>query len=276
MAASPSTPGQLVGIPADALHASALFHDAPGTLSRSRAAPFPCRRPHDPWCRPLLWLCVATQCGHSLAHACAVQPHHRPRPLSAAAGASHDDVFLDTEPTRWPSRRHPPHQRPLSRRFCGPAALSSSRTAPFPCRQLHALWYCPLSWLCAATQPALTPCATAPSSFPALGLSTALPSLSSTATAALPDPAAALYSSTSFHSTPTTSSLSHSHTPYPSHPSSIIVENGSTLLVTSVGASFLLGPFYLNDVLVAPGLTHPLLSVCRLTSNNHCSMEFDP
>jgi len=52
--------------------------------------------------------------------------------------------------------------------------------------------------------------------------------------------------------------------------------DGSTLLVTSVGASFLSGPFYLNDVLVAPGLTHPLLSVCRLTSNNHCSMEFDP
>jgi hypothetical protein len=41
-----------------------------------------------------------------------------------------------------------------------------------------------------------------------------------------------------------------------------------------VGASVLLGPFYLNDILLAPDLTHPLLSVRRFTSDNHCSMEF--
>jgi small nuclear ribonucleoprotein (snRNP)-like protein len=80
----------------------------------------------------------------------------------------------------------------------------------------------------------------------------------------------------SFHTTPTTSSLFHSHPPHPSHPSSIIVGNGSTLPVTSVGASVLPGPFCLNDVLVAPGLTHPLLSVRRFTSDNQCFMEFDP
>jgi small nuclear ribonucleoprotein (snRNP)-like protein len=80
----------------------------------------------------------------------------------------------------------------------------------------------------------------------------------------------------SFHTTPTTSSLFHSHPPHPSHPSSIVVGNGSTLPVTSVGASVLLGPFCLNDVLVAPGLTHPLLLVRRFTSDNQCSMEFDP
>jgi hypothetical protein len=80
----------------------------------------------------------------------------------------------------------------------------------------------------------------------------------------------------SFHTTPTTSSLLHSHPPHPSHPSSIVVGNGSTLPVTSVGASVLPGPFCLNDVLVAPGLTHPLLSVRRFTSDNQCSMEFDP
>jgi small nuclear ribonucleoprotein (snRNP)-like protein len=66
-------------------------------------------------------------------------------------------------------------------------------------------------------------------------------------------------SGASFHTTPTTSSLLHSHPPHPSHPSSIVVGNGSTLPVTSVGTSVLPGPFCLNDVLVAPGLTHPLI-----------------
>jgi hypothetical protein len=59
-------------------------------------------------------------------------------------------------------------------------------------------------------------------------------------------------SGASLHTTPTTSSLFHPQPPHPSHPSSIIVGNGSTLLVTSVGASVLPGPFYHNDILVAP------------------------
>jgi hypothetical protein len=45
-----------------------------------------------------------------------------------------------------------------------------------------------------------------------------------------------------FHTTCTTSSLPHSHPLHPSHPSSIMVWNGSTLPVTSVGDSVLLGP----------------------------------
>jgi hypothetical protein len=36
------------------------------------------------------------------------------------------------------------------------------------------------------------------------------------------------------------------------------------------------GPFYLNDVLVAPDLVQSLLSVRRFTTDNSCSMEFDP
>jgi hypothetical protein len=83
-------------------------------------------------------------------------------------------------------------------------------------------------------------------------------------------------SGASFHTTPTTSSLSHSHPPHPSHPFSIVVGNGSTLSVTSVSASVLSGPFYLNNVLVAPHMIHPLLSVRRFTIDDHCSMEFDP
>jgi hypothetical protein len=58
-------------------------------------------------------------------------------------------------------------------------------------------------------------------------------------------------SGASFHTTPTTSSLFHSHPPHPSHPSSIVVGNGSTLPVTSVGASVLPRPFCLNDVLAS-------------------------
>jgi hypothetical protein len=83
-------------------------------------------------------------------------------------------------------------------------------------------------------------------------------------------------SGASYHTTPTTGTLSRSHPPHSSHPSSIVVGNGSTLPVTSVGASVLLGPFYLNDVLVAPHITHNLLSVRRFTTDNSCSIEFDP
>jgi hypothetical protein len=38
----------------------------------------------------------------------------------------------------------------------------------------------------------------------------------------------------------------------------------------------LLELFYLNDVRVAPDLVQNLLSVRRFTTDNSCSMEFDP
>jgi hypothetical protein len=70
-------------------------------------------------------------------------------------------------------------------------------------------------------------------------------------------------------------------TPYPgnihsSHPPSIIVGNGFVLHVTLVGDSVLPGPFYLNEILVAPNLVQNLLSVCRIITDNSCSTEFDP
>jgi hypothetical protein len=83
-------------------------------------------------------------------------------------------------------------------------------------------------------------------------------------------------SGASYHTTPTAGTLSRSHPLHSSHPSSIVVGNGSTLPVTSVGALVLPGPFYLNDVLVAPHITHNLLSVRRFTTDNSCSIEFDP
>jgi hypothetical protein len=76
----------------------------------------------------------------------------------------------------------------------------------------------------------------------------------------------------SYHTTPTTGTLSRSHPP----PIPLILGNVSTLPVTSVGASVFPGPFYLNDVLVAPHITHNLLFVRRFTTDNSCSIEFDP
>jgi hypothetical protein len=77
----------------------------------------------------------------------------------------------------------------------------------------------------------------------------------------------------------TTSYPDHICSPMPpsfAHPSYIVVSNGSVLSVTSVGDSVLLIPFYLNDVLIAPDLIQSLLSVRRFTTDNSCSMEFDP
>jgi hypothetical protein len=77
-------------------------------------------------------------------------------------------------------------------------------------------------------------------------------------------------SGAAYPTTPTTCMLSRSH------PTSIVIGNGSTLPITSVGASVLPGPFYLNDVLVAPHITHNLLSIHWFTTDNSCSIEFDP
>jgi hypothetical protein len=83
-------------------------------------------------------------------------------------------------------------------------------------------------------------------------------------------------SGASYHTTPIAGMLSRSHPPPSTHPTSIVVGNSSTLPVTSVGALVLPRPFYLNDVLVAPHITHNLLSVRRFTTDNSCSIEFDP
>jgi hypothetical protein len=59
-------------------------------------------------------------------------------------------------------------------------------------------------------------------------------------------------------------------------PSSIVIRNGSALLVTSVGDSALPGLFYLNNVLVTPDIIQNLLFVHRFTTDNWCFMKFDP
>jgi hypothetical protein len=83
-------------------------------------------------------------------------------------------------------------------------------------------------------------------------------------------------SGASHHSTPSTGNISHPRTLTSSSPSSIVVGNGSTLPITSVGDSVLPGLFYLNNILLAPDLVQSLLSVRCFTTDNWCSMEFDP
>jgi hypothetical protein len=50
----------------------------------------------------------------------------------------------------------------------------------------------------------------------------------------------------------------------------------SSLPVTSVGETALLSPFYLNNVLITPDIIQNLLYARHFTTDNWCSMEFDP
>jgi hypothetical protein len=78
------------------------------------------------------------------------------------------------------------------------------------------------------------------------------------------------------HTTPSVGNISTLCPLTLSNPSSILVDNGSSLPITSVGDSVLSGPFYLNNILLAPDMVQSLLSVHRFTTNNWCSIEFDP
>jgi hypothetical protein len=78
------------------------------------------------------------------------------------------------------------------------------------------------------------------------------------------------------HTTLSVGNISTLHHLASSNPSSIIVGNGSSLPITSIGDSVLPGPFYLNNILLASNMAQSLLSVRRFTTDNWCSMEFDP
>jgi hypothetical protein len=83
-------------------------------------------------------------------------------------------------------------------------------------------------------------------------------------------------SGASNHTTPDSGNISRYRSPTSTIPSSIVVGNGSSLPVSSVGDTMLSGQFYLNNVLVTPDIIKNLLSVCQFTTDNNCSMEFDP
>jgi hypothetical protein len=64
--------------------------------------------------------------------------------------------------------------------------------------------------------------------------------------------------------------------PSSSFPSSIVVGNGASLSVIGSGYSHPLGPFRLNNVLVAHDIIRNLLSIRQFTTDNCVSVEFDP
>jgi hypothetical protein len=82
-------------------------------------------------------------------------------------------------------------------------------------------------------------------------------------------------SGATYHTTPSVGNISTLHHLASSNPSSIVVGNGSSLSITSVGDSVLLGPFYLNNILLALDMVQSLISVRRFTTNNWCFMEVD-
>jgi hypothetical protein len=77
------------------------------------------------------------------------------------------------------------------------------------------------------------------------------------------------------HTTPSVGNISTLRPLSSSNPSSIVVGNGSSLLITSVGDSVLHGSFYLNNILLAPDMVQSLISIHHFTTDNWCSMEFD-
>jgi hypothetical protein len=78
------------------------------------------------------------------------------------------------------------------------------------------------------------------------------------------------------HTTPSVGNISTLRHLASSNPSSIVVGNGSSFLITPVGDSVLPGPFYLNNIFLVPDMVQSLLSVHRFATDNWCSMEFDP
>jgi hypothetical protein len=78
------------------------------------------------------------------------------------------------------------------------------------------------------------------------------------------------------HTTPPVGNISTLHPLASSNPSSIVVGNGSSLLITSVGDSVFPRLFYLKNILFAPDMVQSLLSIHRFTIDNWCSMEFNP
>jgi hypothetical protein len=83
-------------------------------------------------------------------------------------------------------------------------------------------------------------------------------------------------SGASNHTNSDAGNLTYVHPLSSTDPSSIIVGNGSALLVASVGYSALPDLFYLNNALVTPDIIQNLLFARHFTTDNWCSIEFDP
>jgi len=55
-----------------------------------------------------------------------------------------------------------------------------------------------------------------------------------------------------------------------------MVVNGTCIPVSSVGTASSHDSFHIPEVVVASGMVHNLLSIRRFTTDNSCSVEFDP
>jgi hypothetical protein len=81
------------------------------------------------------------------------------------------------------------------------------------------------------------------------------------------------------HMTTDAGKLSTISSPSSFTPSSIIVGNGPLLPVTATGSHTFSFPHHnlvLNDVLVSPNIIKNLISIRGFTTDNDCSIEFDP
>ena len=78
------------------------------------------------------------------------------------------------------------------------------------------------------------------------------------------------------HMTSSPHNLSHACSQRYPTPSSIVGVNGALLLVTSTGSAALSSSLRLNNALVSPHIIKNLISVRQFTTDNNCSVEFDP
>jgi histone deacetylase 1/2 len=79
------------------------------------------------------------------------------------------------------------------------------------------------------------------------------------------------------HVTNKLGNLTSSYSPSTIDSNGIVVGNGSTIPIYSVGNTTLSPyPFRLNHVLYSSSIIKNLISVCKFTRDNHCSVEFDP
>jgi hypothetical protein len=70
------------------------------------------------------------------------------------------------------------------------------------------------------------------------------------------------------HTTPSVGNISTLYPLTSFNPFSIVVSNDSSLSITSVGDSVLPGPFYLNNIFLAPDMIQSLLFVRHFTTDN--------
>lgn len=83
-------------------------------------------------------------------------------------------------------------------------------------------------------------------------------------------------SGASSHMTSYLNTLSHYSPPQFAPPPSIVVGNGSLLPITTTGYTDLVGSLHLNRELVSLHLMKNLFFVRQVTTDNNCSVEFDP